>query len=77
MRNSVRDDDAAHMNSPMDHEHFKSPGGPHIRVPHDNAYCTCSVCSGDCIPDASGADRLGVRPEHGVHRVAAPLGALR
>lgn len=45
-------------------------------------YRTCSTCGGDCVPDPTGADGLGVRivwvcPAHGVHSIVDPFGHLR
>lgn len=45
-------------------------------------YRTCSACGGDCLPEPSGTDELGVHfvfvyPEHGVHSVADPFEGLR
>ena len=48
----------------------------------DEGYRTCSECGGDCEPEPTGADRLGVRilwvcPDHGVHSVVDPFEKLR
>ena len=48
----------------------------------DESYRTCSVCGGDCEPEPTGADDLGVRilwvcPDHGVHSVVDPFEKLR
>lgn len=37
----------------MDYDKFD---GLEVRVPRDDSYRTCSVCHGDCVPEASGAD---------------------
>lgn len=41
-------------------------------------YRTCSVCGGDCEPEPSAIDGLGVRvafvcPSHGVHSILDPF----
>ena len=48
----------------------------------DESYRTCSECGGDCQPEPSGADGLGVRimwlcPQHGVHSAVDPFEHLR
>ena len=48
----------------------------------DESYRTCSECGGDCVPEPSGADGLGVRvmwvcPQHGVHSAVDPFAHLR
>ncbi len=48
----------------------------------DESYRTCSECGGDCEPEPSGSDGLGVRimwvcPQHGVHSAVDPLEHLR
>lgn len=45
-------------------------------------YRTCSVCGGDCLPEPSATDELGVRllfvcPDHGVHSIVDPFEGLR
>ena len=44
----------------------------------DEGYRTCSVCGGDCEPEPTGTDGLGIRilwvcPDHGVHSVVDPF----
>ncbi|UOR02391.1 hypothetical protein MUN77_03485 [Leucobacter allii] len=58
------------------------PEDVEIRVRDDDGYRTCSVCGGDCVPEAAGADLIGARiafvcPEHGLHRLIDPFEHLR
>lgn len=53
-----------------------------FRFNDDESYRMCSECGGDCQPEPSGADGLGVRimwvcPQHGVHSVVDPFEHLR
>ncbi|WP_299304476.1 hypothetical protein [uncultured Brachybacterium sp.] len=62
----------------MDYDKLNGPGGAEVRVPTDDSYRTCSQCGGDCYPEPTAIDGLGVRiafvcPEHGVHSVIDPF----
>lgn len=66
----------------MDYEHFEGPDGLDIRVPTDDAYRTCSECGGDCEPEPSAIDGIGVRiafvcPTHGAQSMVDPFSDLR
>lgn len=66
----------------MDHERDDGPDGLEIRVPRDVAYRTCSVCGGDCDPEPSAEDGIGVRimfvcPAHGAQSLLDPFSDLR
>lgn len=44
-------------------------------------YRTCNVCGGDCEPETSAVDGIGVRiifscPDHGVHSILDPFDEL-
>lgn len=48
----------------------------------DESYRTCSICGGDCLPEPSGANGLGVRilwvcPDHGAQSITDPFTDLR
>ncbi|RZU62239.1 hypothetical protein EV380_1832 [Zhihengliuella halotolerans] len=62
----------------MNYERFEGPDGLEIRVPIDEGYRTCAECGGDCDPEPTALDGLGVRiafvcPEHGVHSMVDPF----
>ncbi|WP_454293551.1 hypothetical protein [Salana multivorans] len=66
----------------MDYQRIDGPDGMEIRVPRDEEYRTCSVCGGDCYPDPTGVDGLGVRiafvcPDHGAQSIVDPFEDLR
>lgn len=66
----------------MDYERIDGPDGLEIRVSRDKEYRTCSVCGGDCEPEPSAMDGLGVRimfvcPAHGVLSIVDPFNDLR
>lgn len=66
----------------MDDKHFEDVDGLELSMPHDQSYRTCSTCGGDCEPETSAIDGLGVRimfvcPEHGAQSVVDPFSDLR
>lgn len=66
----------------MEYDPVDGPDGLEIRVPRDEGYRTCAECGGDCMPDPSAVDGLGVRiawvcPNHGVHSIVDPFEDLR
>lgn len=57
-------------------------GQPSMMDDTDSEYRICSVCGGDCEPDPSATDGLGVRvvfvcSEHGPQSVVDPFDDLR
>lgn len=66
----------------MDENNVVVPPPPDDWGPSDESYRTCSVCGGDCEPDPTAVDGLGVRiaficPKHGVQSIVDPFADMR
>lgn len=66
----------------MDLEHIDGPDGLSIHRPRDDGYRACSTCGGDCEPEPSASNGLGVRivyvrPEHGPQSMVVPFSDMR
>ena len=66
----------------MDYDAIDGPDGAELRVPKDDSYRTCTECGGDCVPEPTALDGLGVRiafvcPTHGIHSVIDPFADQR
>lgn len=62
----------------MDYDKFETGDGVEVRIPKTLDYRTCSECGGDCTPEPSPDDGLGVRvlfvcPEHGAQSIVDPF----